>query len=194
MKQALIIFLITIFLIGCYDSDQKKPTLITDVLQDHKNSTQVELEKIKAEKEVKIATIKKDENTQVATIKKEETIEKTKMQESNKEKEIQLKKEQFLEDTAFKEKVFIFSIVASALLIALFLYLFHRSKELKLQIERERINSEQHMNELNMKKDMMIALIQKIDPEDKESCQKLISMVNDEKPKPHKLIKGDAKE
>lgn len=190
MKQYLIIFLTTIFFIGCTDTDQKKPTLITDVLQDHKNSTQIELEKIKADKEVKIASIKKEENTQVATIKKDETIEKTKIQEQNREKEILLKKVQLQEDTAFKEKVFVFGIVALALLIALFIYLFHRSRELKLQIEREKIKNEQHINELNMKKDMMITLIQKIDPEDKESYQKLISMINNEKIEPQKLTKN----
>ena len=187
MKQYFIVFLITMFFLGCNSSDQKKPKLITDVLQDYKNVTQIELEKIKADKEVKIATIKKEEHTQVATIQKAETIEKTKMQELNREKEIQLKKEQHKEDTAFKEKVFIFGIIASALLIALFLYLFHRSKEIKLQIEREKIKSEQNINEQNMKKDMVIALIQKIDPKDKKSYQKLISMISEEKIEPKKL-------
>lgn len=182
MKQYVIFFITTIFLtaifsIVYFEAKQKNE----DLLQAQKNLTQIELEKIKAQKEVQLATIKKEETTQVADIQRSETIEKTKIQELNREKEIQLKKEQHKEDTAFKEKIFIFAIFISGIIIALFIYLFHMSRETKLRIERERISSEERMNELNMKKDMVIALVQKIDSEDKESHQKLISIVSGEK-------------
>ncbi len=189
MKQSLIFFITAVFLTAIFsvvyfESKQKSE----DLLQVQKNVTQIELEKIKAEKEVQLATIKKEETTQVAGIQKEETIERTKLQEKNKEREIQFKKEQHKEDTAFKEKVFIFGIFISGIIVALFIYLFHMSRETKLKIEREKINSEERMNELNIKKDMVIALVEKIDSEDKESHQKLISIVSGENTtKPHQI-------